>query len=857
MSACNNINQPMHLKSSPFSIVALVAYLVLSGQTHGIAAEKEHVSFSRDILPILSDKCFACHGPDNAKRKGDLRLDDRDSAIKSGDIVPGKSAESELVARITSHDADEVMPPPRHNKKLSEAEIGLIRQWIDQGASWGRHWAWEKPLRPTIPPVPAGFATRNPIDNFVAQKLVANNLKPQPPATKQQLARRLALDLTGLPPEKTVLAEFMNDQSPQAWENLVEKMLASPRFGERMAWDWLDAARYADTNGYQGDGERTMWPWRDWVITAFNNDMPFDQFTVNQIAGDLLEKPSREQVLATGFNRNHMINGEGGRIAEENRVEYVFDQTETVSTIWLGLTMTCARCHDHKFDPISKKDYYQLFAFFNQSPVNGGGGSGQTAPVLDMTTPAQLEAQKKASAAYDSLQKTLLEKEKQLREAGMTTTADGMYATKLPVIIESTLRKGIDGRPAENFKALEEYYGKSEPQYIRQLSELRTLRQKRDEAAAKVTRVMVMADMPKPRETFMLTRGTYDKRESAVQPAILAAFVPSGSAGLQKSDKPQNRLDLARWLVSPENPLTARVIVNRLWQMLFGMGLVKTSEDFGLQGQLPSHPELLDFLAVEFQSPALDARARPWSMKHLVRLIVNSATYRQSASGPPELWTMDPENRLMARGPRHRLPSWMIRDQALAISGLLTPTIGGPSVNSYQPPGIWEEATFGFKTYRQDHGQALYRRSLYTFWRRIIGPTVFFDNANRQTCSVKNVITNTPLHALTTLNDVVYVESARAFAQNALKEKCENDEARLNWLVQQALTRPLAVSEARLLSAALAKQRGYFSQNPGRAEELLKVGESPRDLSIPAVEHAAWAQVCLLVLNLDETLSKP
>ncbi|MFM7319403.1 MAG: DUF1553 domain-containing protein, partial [bacterium] len=359
------------------------------------------------------------------------------------------------------------------------------------------------------------------------------------------------------------------------------------------------------------------------------------------------------------------------------------------------------------------------------------------------------------------------------------------------------------------------------------------------------------------RETFMLTRGTYDKRESAVQPAILSAFLPTGSGASQKSDKPKNRLDLARWLVSPENQLTSRVIVNRLWQMLFGMGLVKTSEDFGLQGQLPSHAELLDYLAVEFQSPTLDTKARPWSMKHLVRLIVNSATYRQSASAPAELWAADPENRLLARGPRHRLPSWMIRDQALAISGLLTPSIGGPSVNSYQPPGIWEEATFGFKTYRQDHGQALYRRSLYIYWRRIIGPTVFFDNANRQTCSVKNVITNTPLHALTTLNDVVYVESARAFAENALKRPVTTDEDRLKWLVQQALVRPPTGQEISLLQAALAKQRAFFSEHPAQAEELLKVGESARDASIPLVEHAAWAQVCLLVLNLDETLSKP
>lgn len=830
--------------------------LIESAFAFGDVKEPEQVQFSRDILPILSDRCFACHGPDTANRKADLRLDDRETAIKSGAIVPGKPDESELLFRITSHDADEVMPPPKFNKKVSDREINLIRQWVGQGAKWSTHWAWEKPARPALPHVKNPSWVKNPIDQFVLAKLEESKKTPQNEATRAELARRVSLDLTGLPPSQQELSQFLNDESANAYEKYADRLLASPRFGERMAWDWLDAARYADTNGYQGDGDRTMWPWRDWVVSAFNSDMPFDQFTINQIAGDLIPEPSRDQILATGFNRNHMINGEGGRIAEENRIEYVFDQTETVSTIWLGLTMTCARCHDHKFDPVSRKDYYQLFAFFNQTPVTGAGGSGQTAPVIDMATPQQIELQKRTANDFSELLKVIQAKELKLREAGMVVK-DGVYSTTLPVIIESALRKGPNDRAVQNYEELYKFYGEKEPEYVAQLKKLTELRQRRDDAMSKITKVMVMGDMPKPRETFILTRGGYDKHEQAVSPQILSAFISNAQA-IENSKKSLNRLDLARWMVSDENPLTARVTVNRFWQMLFGAGLVKTTEDFGLQGQLPSHPELLDWLAVEFQSPSVAISAEPWSIKHIIRLIVTSATYRQSASAPADLWATDPENRLLARGPRHRLPSWMIRDQALAIAGLLTPTMGGPAVNSYQPPGIWEEATFGNKSYRQDHGAALYRRSLYLFWRRIVGPTVFFDSANRQTCNVKNVITNTPLHALITLNDVTYVEAARVLAQKALEQAPGSDDARrIDWIIQQALLRSPTPVEMQLFLMAFNRQRSIFESDKKAALELVRTGESPRNESLDPVEHAAWTQICLLVLNLDETLNKP
>lgn len=835
-------------------IIALAVFGMIFVQS-AHAADPGEISFSRDVLPILSDRCFACHGPDKSNRKADLRLDDQKEALASGVIEPGKPGESELVARIESHAADEVMPPPKFGKPLTSSQIDTLKAWVASGAKWGRHWAWDVPPRPNVPTTAAGAKVRNPIDAFVLARLKAEGLTPRPEATKAELIRRVSLDLTGLPPDAAEVRRFLSDDAPDAYEKLVERLLASPRYGERMAWDWLDAARYADTNGYQGDGERTMWPWRDWVVAAFNEDMPFDRFTVDQIAGDLMPEPSRERILATAFNRNHMINGEGGRIAEENRVEYVFDQTETVGTMWLGLTLTCARCHDHKYDPVSRRDYYRLFAFFDTTPVNGAGGSGQTAPVLDMATPAEVEKQKNTAAAFEALLKVVVAKEAKLREAGMVVK-DGKYDTKLPVIIESILRKGPNDRAAQNYEELKKFYGSAEPEYLTQLDELRKLKSARDEAASKITRVMVMGEAPQPRETFMLTRGAYDKREDKVSAGLPASFVPVRSESTDAGRR-MNRRDLAEWLVSPENPLTARVTVNRLWQTFFGAGLVKTTEDFGLQGQLPSHPELLDWLAVEFREPAADSGARPWSVKHIVRTIVTSATYRQSSTAPEELWARDPENRLLARGPRHRLPSWMLRDQSLAVAGMLTPTMGGPSVKPYQPPGIWEEATFGNKAYVQDHGEALYRRSLYVFWRRIVGPTVFFDTPNRQNCSVKTVITNTPLHALVTLNDTTYVEAARVLAQNLSKLPETDDGKRLAEAFRRVVVREPSPNEIEALRTALKRQRGIFAADREAAEKLSKVGEWPGVAGMDVAEHAAWTQVCLMLLNLDEALTKP
>jgi hypothetical protein len=793
------------------------------------------VDFGRDILPILSDNCFRCHGPDAGARKAGLRLDTQDGALRRAKsvIVPGKSAASELVRRISSTDPDERMPPPKSNRKLTTGQVELLRRWIDEGAHWGKHWAFEKPRR-LVPPVVRDRAwPRNALDVFILARLEVEGLRPSPEAPRETLIRRVTLDLTGLPPTPEEVDAFLADAAPDAYERLVDRLLASPHYGERMAWDWLEAARYADSNGYQGDAERTMWPWRDWAVEALNSNLPFDDFTVWQLAGDLLPHATFEQKLATGFCRNHAINGEGGRIPEENRIDYVMDMTETTATVWLGLTFTCCRCHDHKFDPLKQLDYYSLFAFFNQTPVNGGGGDPQSAPALEVRTPAQTARLEELNGKVRAAAREVSEGETQLaaRQKG------------LPKEIAALLKEPAEKRNRGQLEQLEKHFQRSEPAYAALLKKKREAIDARDGFARSIPRVMVMEDMAKPRDTFLLTRGSYEKPGAKVRAAVPALLAPL------PPQLPKNRLGLAGWLVSSDNPLTARVTVNRAWQQFFGVGLVKTAEDFGVQGEKPVHPDLLDFLATEFV-------ASGWNVKALHRQLVTSATYRQSSKVPRALVDRDPQNRLLARGPRFRLPSWMIRDQALAASGLMVPTLGGPPVKAYQPAGVWEEATFGGKRYQQDKGDALYRRSLYVFWRRIIGPTEFFDTAARQTCVVKPTRTNTPLHALTTLNDVTYVEVARALAQRVLRTAAPSDAERIDMAFRRVLARKPRALERQVLGATLARLQGEFTANPAAAKKFLTAGESPRDEKLDAPLHAAWTALCLAILNLDEALSK-
>lgn len=835
-------------------------FVALSRVIVGAVRADDSVSFSRDIQPILAENCFACHGPDEKKREGELRLDQQDAALKV--IAPGNSGESELAKRIGSSDPDEVMPPPATKRKLTEKQIALLMRWIDEGAKWGGHWAYEPIAKSPLPEVanPLGDSFGNwlakPIDRFVLAKLQSENppLTPSPPANRAALIRRVTLDLTGLPPRPEDVEAFENDTSPDAYEKVVERLLKSPAFGERMAWDWLDAARYADSNGYQGDRERTMWPWRDWVVKAFNENLPFDQFTVWQLAGDLLPEPTFEQRLATGFNRNHMINGEGGRIPDENRVDYVMDMSETMGTVWLGLTLNCCRCHDHKFDPLTRRDYYSLFAFFNQTPVNGGGGDPQTAPLLAAPTAeqqqriAQFQSQvadfnQKLDARGAELAAVQADWEKQwlAENENKDKDADPKIAEQREKLL-AAVKTLVDQRTKEQAALIVDSQRQSDATWLNLRTQRDVAQKQLTDVQNSVAKVMTMEDQPTKRATFMLERGLYNQPGEEVTAAVPASLPPL------PPDMPANRLGLARWLVSPENPLTARVIVNRFWQQLFGVGLVKTPEDFGVQGEVPPQLDLLNWLAADF-------RESGWDVKRLLRQIVTSETYRQSSRVTPALRERDPENRLLARGPRFRMASWKLRDQALAASGLLVDKPGGPPVNGYQPEGVWEEATFGGKRYSQDHGDALYRRSLYTFWRRIIAPTMFFDNASRQVCTVKVFRTNTPLHALLTLNDVTYVEAARALAERSLLA-AGDDSQRLDFAYRRLLSRPATSAEQDILLAGLARTKTQFAADLPAAAKLLSVGESKRNEQLDAVEHAAWTALCLALLNFDEAVTK-
>jgi mono/diheme cytochrome c family protein len=779
----------------------LPAVLALAGPLLAAAAPARTpapLSFDRDVRPILADNCFACHGFDAGKRAAGLRLDTAAGAVAplpSGRraIVPGKTDAGELLRRVANH----TMPPPSTGKKLTPAQIAVLRRWIAGGARYEEHWALRPPRRAPLPPVRLREWVRNPVDAFILARLEREGLRPAPEADRATLIRRLSLDLTGLPSTPAEVDAFLADRAPDAYERVVDRLLASPRFGERMAWEWLDAARYADTNGYQGDRTRTSWPWRDWVIRAYNEDKPYDEFTIEQLAGDLLPNATLQQKIATAFNRNHMLNGEGGRIPEESRVDYVVDRVDTTTTVWMGLTFGCARCHDHKYDPYSQRDYYQLFAYFNNVPETGAvDRQGQANPVLLLPTPEQ---------------------ERALAESRAAVTA----AEQQP--------QAPDRAAAQR--------------------ELDAARKRLGDLQNSLLAVMVMEERPTARESHILLKGAYDRPGEAVKPGVPSALPPL------PADAPPNRLALARWLVAPENPLTARVAVNRYWQMLFGTGLVKTAEDFGVQGERPSHPELLDWLALEFQAPTRPG-VRAWSTKGLLRLLVTSAAYRQSSRVSAGLLERDPENRLLARGARHRLPSWMLRDQALAVGGLLVERLGGPSVKPYQPPGVWEEATFGQIQYVQDKGEALWRRSLYTFWRRIVGPTNLFDTAGRQACTVRLARTNTPLQALTLLNDVTYVEAARAFAQRVLKEAPPTAEARLEHAFRLVLARRPTAAERRVLTGSLQRMLSQYRGEPAAAQRLLSAGESPRDAALDPAEHAAWTGLCSLILNLDEAISR-
>lgn len=1002
------------------------------------------MDYNRDIRPILSENCFSCHGFDEKARKAKLRLDEKESAYAERDgtiaIKPGDLKNSEAWQRITSTDEDEVMPPPKAHLDLTAADKAKLKAWIEQGAPYAGHWSFIAPQRPPIPPGAA-----NPIDALVHQRLSEEGLKPSPQADRRTLIRRLSLDLIGLPPTPEEVAAFASDESPQAYEHLVDRLLANPHFGERLALDWLDAARYADTNGYSIDGGRTMWLWRDWVIQAFNDNKPYDRFLTEQIAGDLLPNRTDADLIATGFQRNNMVTHEGGTIPEENLTNYNVDRVKTLGESVLGLTLACAQCHNHKFDPITQRDYYQMFAFFNSLGDRGLDGDGGVNPgpsiqtktvlktdeeprlreqidalkaklerpdpavlaaweqreraklavrgqglsvhpvqVLKVSTPnrgagygisgtngvrvrqagnlgafdistelpklsepitglrvvmqpaadlpgggwgsGQLEKNGKGtfvltnvSLTADAVPGDQINLHKLEDIAGVTasswendfppadcleplnetgwspslastgparltaTLAHPLNAARTPYLtvqlnfghgkglipgqIELSVITGHDDdsdlppailetlaiptakRSAAQMAELWKYCAAHADEFSRARTDLANL-QDRLTALTQKFPTMVMDVATKPRDTYILNRGDYTQRTGKVSAGTIAAL-PAMPA-----DTAPNRLGLARWITMRENPLTARVAVNRFWKLLFGTGIVATPADFGAQGEWPSHPDVLDWLAVEFMESG-------WDVKHLFKLIVMSDTYRQSSAATPEALEHDPQNRLLARGPRFRLPAELVRDEALAVSGLLVPRVGGPSVNPYTPGDLWREVSHYGSTpataqaFVQDHGEKLYRRSLYTFVKRTAPPPnmVTFDAPNREVCTIARGNTTTPLQSLVLLNDPQFVEAARVFAERILHQPGD-DAARLKWSFFTAAAREPKPAELAVLRGTLTRERQRYTAHADAAERALNVGEAPRDAHIPAPEHAAWMQVATLLFNLSEFVTR-
>ncbi len=771
--------------------------------------------FNRDIRPILSQHCFECHGPDAARRRPSgepLRLDDPASALADrggfAAFTPGNPPSSEALRRIRSTDPGDRMPPPEKKLPISSDESGLLEDWIAAGAHYQRHWSFIPPTRPALPPVRDSSPVLNAIDAFVQSRLEQADLEPAPEEDPGALLRRVSLDLTGLPPSPAELQAFSGNPSTFAYHKAVQRYLASPRFGERMTVFWLDAARYADTDGYQNDAERTMWPWRDWVIAAYNANMPYDQFTVEQLAGDLLPDATEHQRLASAFNRNHRLNGEGGALPEEYIVEYAVDRVETTAAVWLGLTIGCARCHDHKYDPVSQEEFYSLYAYFNSIAEAGTGAGTEAPPLLKAASP--LSAQNPLAARTSALQTRLREIERSLPAA---------------------LEHGVDRS--------------SHPEIRRLESEIASLESRI--AGSKVS-VMIMQETDRPTPTYLLRGGQYD------QPDMSRKISRGIPLALDDGSVPQpaGRLELARWLVSPRHPLTARVTVNRIWSQFFGSGLVETAEDFGSQGSWPSHPELLDWLAVEFIESG-------WNVKHLIETILGSAAYRRSSSASPALWKQDPKNRLLARGPRFRLDATALRDQALALSGLLLEKPGGPPVKPYQPPGLWNDVNQNKDFhYLPGTGEELYRRSLYTYWKRAVAPPlhVIFDASGRETCNVHIRVTNTPLQALALMNDETFTEAARHFAERILREGGPTLSSRLAWGHRAATGRLPEPAAGAVLTGNYEFYLRYFGEHPLEMRAFLATGSSPPSDSDDPTALAALTAVAHLMLNLDCTLTR-
>jgi hypothetical protein len=766
------------LQNIPALVIAIAIFFSCTDAKKGgnQLAEIDQVSYNFHIRPILSDKCFACHGPDANKREADLRLDVEEAAfaaLKENPnkfaVVPGKPDESEVYHRIISEDPGELMPPAESNLKLSENEIAIIKKWIEQGAKYEPHWAFVKAEK-SIVPTQSDWGT-NEIDQFTFKKMKEMGLEPNPEAQSYELIKRASLDLTGLPPGPDMLERFGDFSGENNYEDLLDGLLEQDAYGEKLAILWMDISRYADSYGYQDDNIRTQWPFRDWVIHAFNNNLPYDQFLTWQIAGDLLPDATKEQILATAFNRNHKYTEEGGVIPEEYRIEYVLDKTNTFSKGILGITMECAQCHDHKYDPFSQKEYYEFFAFFNNTPEKGYEGD------VSRSKPA-----------------------------------------KTPILF-------VDQGDLDGILDFINY------QDTTQLS------------------ISVMGELEgeDARSTFILDRGVYDAPSTEVFPSTPESILEF------PENLPKNRLGLAQWATSRDNPLTARVFVNLIWQEIFGTGIVKSAGDFGMQGDLPSHPELLDWLAVDFMENG-------WDIKRLYKQILSSATYKQSAHISKDHLAVDPANIYLARAPRMRLPAENVQDLVLASSGLLVEKVGGPSVKGYQPEGIWEAASSGrgvLATYVQDEGESLYRRGLYNFIKLTVPPpkAIIFDSSNRDRCEISRGRTNTPLQALVMMNDPMVLEASRVLASNLWEKYSDSNEA-INEAFVRILCRPMKAEEKDLLEDYYEGQIERFTNHQDQVQATLEVGDYPLEKEDINPKTAALMQVIVSLYNLEETITK-
>jgi hypothetical protein len=803
---------------------ATFAFLFVFAACYPSVRADAPVDYTRDIKPILSSRCYTCHGPDEGKRKAKLRLDVREIAIRKA-IKPGDAAGSELIARVTSKEPTEVMPPAKAKlPALTTQEIDLLRRWIDQGAKFDTHWAYVKPVRPALPEVKDKPWCRNSIDYFVAAKRQTAGLSPAPEADRITLIRRLSFDLTGLPPTPEEVQAFVNDSRPDAYEKLVDRLLASPHFGERMAMYWLDLVRFADTGGYHSDNHRDVWLYRDYVINAFNTNKRFDQFTIEQLAGDLLPNPTREQRIASGYNKLLMTTEEGGAQPKEYTAKYAADRVRNVSVVWLAGTMGCAECHNHKYDPYTTKDFYSFEAFFADVEEIAVGRQRQTA----MPTAEQAAELRKLDERVAAAQ-TAFETAQGKWEGSLTLP----QVRALPQNVRDVLLLEPKARNDKQRETLAAYYRASVPALEAARKEFAEAEKRKKDFEQTIPTTLVSMPVP-PRTVRILKRGNWlDESGDIVQPAV-PAFL--GSIGTK--DKRATRLDLARWLVSPDNPMTARVFVNRLWKIMFGQGLVKTVDDFGAQGQPPTHPELLDWLATEFQ-------ANGWDVKHMVKLIAMSATYRQSSQADKEQRERDPTNLLLSRQNRFRLDAEIVRDNALAIAGILAPKVGGPSVKPYQPDGYWQYLNFPKREYHPDHGPAQHRRGMYTYWQRTLPhpSLIAFDAPSREECTAERPRSSTPLQALVLLNDPTYVEAARAFAERVIKEGGPVVPERLNHAYRLALSRDLKPEESKVLTALYEKHLNEYRADKAAAQKYLSVGEWAVPKEMDLAELAAWTSV--------------